>query len=386
MNKTTHTLLNTLLHISILAFLASCSNIKEIENDTKNIKSADNQITEKSFKNGQIHQRQTRDVTLSAPFIDDNTEQAEYITKTKPNTKVVQKYCSKLDRYFKKYNWGKSGCDDFTWHHVRNSYLGNPIIWYVFGEQEAAKKQNMNTTLIMCGVHGDEITPVKFCFDLLHDLKKNPKLVENQVVIIAPLVAPDSFLKRRPTRTNARGVDVNRNFPTSDWKAKAQKMWASRYGKDKRRYPGKHALSEQETIFQVNLIKLYNPHKVVSVHAPLTLLDYDGPSFSQDKGIVAKELLIQMSDAAGKYKISNYPFFPGSLGNWAGNERNIPTFTLELPNSDWNKTDRYFKLFRTAIHHAITHDLRMHLIDKKVTVHSFEDKKERNKNSKEVID
>ena len=109
----------------------------------------------------------------------------------------------------------------------------------------------------------------------------------------------------------------------------------------------------------------------------------NGPSFSQDKGVVAKELLIQMSDAAGKYKISNYPFFPGSLGNWAGNERRIPTFTLELPNSDWNKTDRYFKLFRTAIHHAIKHDLNVHLIDEKVSASS---NKKKSKDSKKIID
>lgn len=292
-------------------------------------------------------------------------EPKEYVTKTKENTDKVKQYCLKMDDYFKKYNWGKSGCDDFSWNHVRNSHKGTPIVWYVFGDEERAQTVKMNTTLIMCGVHGDEITPVKFCFDLLHDLKKNPKLFKDQLVLIAPLVAPDSFFKNNPTRTNARGVDVNRNFPTKDWSDKANKLWKSRYGADIRRFPGKYALSEQETIFQVNLINRYNPQKVVSVHAPLTLLDYDGPSFAKDEGQGAKQLLIQMSDAAGKYKISNYPFFPGSLGNWAGNERRIPTYTLELPNSDWNKTDRYFKLFRTAIHHAIKHDLRVHVMDKK---------------------
>ena len=377
---------STFILLSFALFAQSCSQVTNINStDTNNSSEATKVVDTDQLK----QKLATIDLATNKKPTTDNKVQTEYITKTGDNTAAVKKYCSKLDRYFAKYGWGKSGCDDFTWHHVRNSHLGNPIVWYVFGNENVGHEnvsngKEINTTLIMCGVHGDEITPVKFCFDLLHDLKKNPSLFENQLVIIAPLVAPDSFLRGKPTRTNARGIDVNRNFPTSDWEAKAQKLWASRYGKDKRRYPGKHALSEQETIFQVNLINRYNPQKVVSVHAPLTLLDYDGPSFSQDKGLVAKELLIQMSDAAGKYKISNYPFFPGSLGNWAGNERKIPTITLELPNSDWNKTDKYFKLFRTAIHHAIKHDLNVHIIDEKVSSHS--DNKEKSSDTKKIID
>lgn len=282
-------------------------------------------------------------------------------TLTFKNTIKVEKYCSKIDRYFNKYQWGKSNCDDYSWHHVRSSYLGNPIIWFVYGDEskKSTAKSPKNTTLILCGVHGDEITPVKFCFDVLEDLKNNPGVLEDNLVVIAPIVTPDSFMKKRPTRTNARGIDVNRNFPTKDWNTNAIKAWKRRYHSNKRRNPGKKALSEQETIFQVNLINRYKPDKIISVHSPLTLIDYDGPSGSHKHGHDAELLLIQMSDKAGKYKINNYPFFTGSLGNWAGNERNIPTYTLELPNSDWHKTDRFFKTFRNAIHHAISHKLKV---------------------------
>jgi protein MpaA len=286
---------------------------------------------------------------------DKKTEQ--YITKFKENTSKVQRYCARLDKYFAKYEWGKSRCDDYSWNHVRNSFHGNPIVWFVFGQESKTVKKNI--TFIECGVHGDEITPVKFCYDLLEDLKNNPQMIgADNLVIIAPLVTPDSFFKKKPTRTNARGVDVNRNFPTKDWNKNALKLWKTRYKSDKRRFPGNKALSEQETIFQVNIIKRYKPNKVISIHAPLTLLDYDGPHFTRENGKAAKQLLVTMSDKAGKYKVSNYPFFTGSLGNWSGNERDIPTYTLELPNSDWHKTDRYYKLFRDAIHHAIGDNLQ----------------------------
>jgi protein MpaA len=304
---------------------------------------------------------------LSKKTIQKQSIEAKKIPKqTKvENTQKVKKYCQKIETYFKKYRWGKSYCSNYNWHHVRDSYLGNPIIWKVFGNEEAHKVKHKNATLIFCGVHGDEITPVKFCFDILHDLLKNPDTVgEDNIVIIAPLVAPDSFLKTKPTRYNARGVDVNRNFPTKDWDKNAIKLWKSRYKSDKRRYPGKVARSEHETVFQINLIKRYNPDKIISVHAPLTLIDYDGPE-EENTGNNARQLLIQMSDKAGKYRINNYPFFTGSLGNWAGNERSIPTYTLELPNSDWTKTKKFYMTFRNAIHHAIDHDLKSDLKPKK---------------------
>lgn len=321
----------------------------------------------------QVSVEETTKKESSSEYIEAALNETEPIDKshyqvfTKPNTVKMKTYCDNMELYFKKYNWGTSQCHDFSWHHVRNSFLGHPIPWFVFGPDD---KESINTTMILCGVHGDEITPVKFCFDVLEDLRKNPSILGDGRVVIAPLVAPDSFFKNKPSRTNARGVDVNRNFPTKDWAKNALRLWKKRYRKDKRRYPGRYALSEQETIFQVNLINRYKPNKIISVHAPLTLLDYDGPTFGNMTGKAAKKLLIQMSDIAGKYKVSNYPFFTGSLGNWAGNERKIPTYTLELPNSDWNKTDRYYKMFRGAIHHAIQNDLSVDTLKKKVSQNS----------------
>ena len=119
-------------------------------------------------------------------------------------------------------------------------------------------------------------------------------------------------------------------------------------------------MSEPETVFQVNLIRRYRPDKIISVHAPMTILDYDGPSdhvHGGEVGTRANQLLIQMSEKAKGYRIKDYPFFAGSLGNYAGNERNIPTYTLELPSSDAGRHRQYWKLFRGAIESAIFHDI-----------------------------
>jgi murein peptide amidase A len=271
-------------------------------------------------------------------------------------TPAIDQYCKQLQKKFHEYKWGEPACEDFKWNHVRNTNHGTPLIWTVFGEEKSVVSTD-NTTLVMCGVHGDEITPVKFCWDFMREMSKHHSF-DNKLVVVAPLVSPDSFFKGKPSRTNARGVDVNRNFPTGDWKSEAHKRWHHQLGKDARKYPGPHAASEQETVFQMNLILRYRPNKIISVHAPLTLLDYDGPSLKDVAGKSAKALLEQMSSKAAGYKVSNYPIFPGSLGNWAGKEKHIPTYTLELPNTNAHETDKFWNTFKDAMIYAVENKLK----------------------------
>lgn len=301
-------------------------------------------------------------------------ETAVATTEAAPMTPAIKSYCEKLEKSFKKYGWEKSDCANFKWNHYRNSVLGNPLMWTVFGDvsdEELPSFKDKDVTIVMCGVHGDEITPIKFCFDLMYYLREafnNPEKAKgeflNKVVLVSPLVNPDSYFKARPTRMNARGIDPNRNFPTKDWQLEARKLWLTKFRRDKRRNPGEKPNSEPEVIYQVNLIKRYNPDKIVSVHSPLTLLDYDGPSIAANNGmdgVKAHDLLIQMSKDASGYNIKDYPFFPGSLGNWAGQERNIPTYTLELPSSDPRKNGEYWSLFQSAMHKVIVHNLRQNI-------------------------
>lgn len=316
--------------------------------------------------------KETKSLSVSNKIIKEEKLEAEskaqgttYVERS-DRKKKISDFCKKIDKKFKKYGWSKSKCETYPWNFVRTSVKSDPLIWMNFGDESDERKE---TTIILCGVHGDEITPIKFCFDILnhlneiasdHNKKHTAEELKNRLIIVAPIVNPDSFFKKWPTRTNANGVDVNRNFPTRDFKSTAMKIWKTRYKKDKRRYPGTKAMSEPETLFQVNLLKRYKPDKIISVHSPLTMLDYDGPADRHSGGVVgssANQLLIQMSEQAKGYKIKNYPFFPGSLGNYAGNERNIPTYTLELPSSDNRKSKKFWKLFKDSIHSAIMHKM-----------------------------
>jgi protein MpaA len=109
-------------------------------------------------------------------------------------------------------------------------------------------------------------------------------------------------------------------------------------------------------LFQEDLIRKFKPQKILSVHSPLNFLDYDGPSiltlskFPLDYTRECDRLRRQLKANSGG-------FFPGSLGNYAGYELGIPTLTLELPSTDPNKAEAYWKRFsqgiRTMIHFSM---------------------------------
>ncbi len=365
--------------VLFILFISGCARqIMPLSQPNKN-KVNDSAIEQKSQTTPLKEEKKSQKTTKVKKVEFEKTQKISKVTKQKSTAKSpIESYCDRTDRAFKKHRWGKSSCHDIGWEYVRTSVKGRPLVWTSFGKEGSTK----DVTLILCGVHGDEITPVKFCYDVIDYFKRieEGSIVseeihgevmdfKNRFLVVAPLANPDSFFKKRPTRMNANGVDINRNLPTTDFKADAMRLWKSRYRRDPRRYPGVKAMSEPETVFQVNLIKRFKPLKIISVHAPLTMLDYDGPADRHTGGLVgsrANQLLIQMSEQAKGYKIKNYPFFPGSLGNYAGNERNIPTYTLELPSSNARNHSRYWNLFKKSIHHAVMHDLHSEVaLDKK---------------------
>ncbi len=264
-----------------------------------------------------------------------------------PQSGPLEKWCQEVGESLAGLKWGVSPCQGLEWKTGGVSVQGRPLVYAEFGNLKAE-----NSTLIFATVHGDEITPFYVALELAHWLKDREAELVDMKVVVAPLVNPDGFLSRPRTRMNARGVDVNRNFTTEDWSAKALSAWKKRFKSDPRRFPGNAPSSEPETKFQEDLIRKIRPKKILSVHSPLNFLDYDGPSqltlekFPTDYAKSCERLKKALNAISGG-------FYPGSLGNYAGRELGIPTVTLELPSADPKKAALYWKKFSLGIRKMI---------------------------------
>lgn len=173
--------------------------------------------------------------------------------------------------------------------------------------------------LVIGGTHADELTSVSTTFKWLEKLSKHHSGLFHWHVI--PLMNPDGLLKKSATRTNHNGVDLNRNMPSDDWHANALEYWQTKSGKNPRRYPGETPSSEPETQWLVDEINIFKPDAIISIHAPYGVVDFDSL------------LLNTAPKSLGKLHLNLLGTYPGSLGNYAGINRNIPVITVELPHA-----------------------------------------------------
>jgi len=189
------------------------------------------------------------------------------------------------------------------------------------------QRKSRGRILLVGGTHGDELAAISIVFKWMHTLEKHHSGLFHWR--INPLMNPDGALQRKHQRTNANGVDLNRNFSTPDSQnGAALDYWKVKTYENKRRYPGPYPLSEPETNWLHQEIKQFKPDVVIAVHAPYSLVDYDAPSRKNAPrriGHLYKNLM-------GTY--------PGSLGNYAGIYLGVPVITLELPHAGIMPTRR----------------------------------------------
>ena len=290
-----------------------------------------------------MHRRVAEPVQVNDP----NQKMAATPAPVEASSPVIQQWCKDIGEKIRKYHWPEDPCQVTHWKVWGNSTEGRPLVYADFGNPDST-----NTTLVFAMVHGDEFTPLFIGLRLSKWVQDNMDVFPTARIIVVPLVNPDGFSMAKPTRVNAHGVDLNRNFDTKDWQTLAYKNWKNKYHSDPRRYPGETPESEIETKFQIELIRLVRPTKIISVHAPLNFLDYDGPTtlslynFSSEYVKKCQELRSQIRAVSGG-------FFPGSLGNYAGQERGIPTFTLELPTANAKMALEYWRRFKPGIRTVI---------------------------------
>jgi hypothetical protein len=166
--------------------------------------------------------------------------------------------------------------------------------------------------LVLAQIHGDEPQSHQLAKHWISRLEKIQHPSNHWRII--PSVNPDGTLQK--VRFNANGVDLNRNFPTKQWDQLALSDWKNRQQKNPRRFPGKTTGSEPETKCVISHIQDFKPDLVIAIHTPYGLFDFDGPEGTKLK--------------TGLLPWKRLGTFPGSLGRYLWDERNIPVLTIEL--------------------------------------------------------
>jgi len=281
----------------------------------------------------------------------------------------ISALCEKIDERYRSLGWSRSPCSNLPWTYDRVSEKGYPLVYWDYSALNWGKAEPPpdESTVVLGGVHPDENTPIHLAFRFAEALHKDASLYAQRRVVVAPIVNPDGFFMFPARRTNANGIDLNRNFGTRDWWASANRWWKQRRNSDPRHFPGAAPETEEGTRFQVDLLSRYEPDKVVSIHAPLGFLDYDGPGDNKRQNLSefekeARDLAYVVSRNSNNYRVLDFQFYPGSLGNYAGNERAIPTVTLELTSTNPRFADKYWREFFPGLRAAVKYEFKRSIL------------------------
>src|SRR5918999_3821814 len=193
---------------------------------------------------------------------------------------------------------------------------------HIFLHEFKPAQRSIARVLVIGGIHGDELTSVSIVFRWIELLKQTAGEAARYRWRVIPVLNPDGLLAKPPTRVNARGVDLNRNFPTDNWSSEAARYWSVSTRRDPRRFPGPAPRSEPESSWFHNEIETFKPDVIISVHAPHAVLDFDGPPSG-----------VKPPSRFGRLQLHRLGVYPGSLGNFGGLKEGIPVVTLELPHA-----------------------------------------------------
>lgn len=185
---------------------------------------------------------------------------------------------------------------------IGESVSGRPI------ETRSLGDPSLPAVLFLSTIHGNEWAGTPLLHKLEAHLLRRPELLGTHRAVLVPILNPDGYAADR--RTNDRGVDLNRNFPSDNFEASAGH--------------GLEPLSEPESRALHQLISTLSPARVISMHQPFGVMDFDGP---------AEDLAYRMA-AVCDLPVERVGSRPGSLGSWVGLELEVPIITVEFYKHD----------------------------------------------------
>lgn len=203
------------------------------------------------------------------------------------------------------------------------SVNNRPITAYYYGS-------GSTTILFTGGIHGTEASGSYILDDWIAHLDINAyKIPAGRQVVVVPSANPDGLAAN--TRDNARGVNIDRNFPTANWKTDINSANGFRAGGG-----GVSASSEPETQALMSLTSQLHPRLEVSYHAQGSLVGASACSASADiarsyaSGVGYKTMIGTAEETMG-YELT------GEYEEWICEAYGTPAILIELPT----RTGRY---------------------------------------------
>lgn len=194
------------------------------------------------------------------------------------------------------------------------SVRGSALLAYNFGASGPV-------TLYVGAIHGNEPSSSSLMQAWISDLEANPSLYSGRRVVVVPTINPDGVASG--TRTNARGVNLNRNFPTDNWVKDINDTDGSHKGGG-----GSKPLSEPEARALANLTTSLRPRLLVSFHAIGSLVVGDPGGYSA--GYAARYAsMVGYRNATGQGGTFDYDI-TGAYEDWTYAKQGIPSMVVEL--------------------------------------------------------
>ena len=204
---------------------------------------------------------------------------------------------------------------------IGRTVMGRPIMALHLAPAAYAAKRP--PALLFGAIHGDEPLGVHCLARLVEEMVAQPP---GRDAWIIPALNLDGLAAG--TKNNAHDVDLNRNFAAASWVPEHKPGYS----------PGARPESEPETQALVELIARSGAERLVALHSPFRVVNWDGRG---------RELAEQMAALNG-YGASGdigYPT-PGSFGARYGVDLGLEVVTLEIP---FLEEDRAWRENRAAL-------------------------------------
>jgi hypothetical protein len=208
-----------------------------------------------------------------------------------------------------------SDLHDTGWRTIGRSLEDRPILARTLG-------RGPRRVLWVGGIHGNERESAWTTRELPAAFLAEPGLADRVTLTLVEDLNPDGSARAR--RGNARGVDLNRNWPARNFVPSATN--------------GPGPLSEPEAQAFHELVLQAQPELVIVAHAfgGRFFINFDGP---------ARPLAERFAALSGYPVVESREIHgtPGSLGSWIGIDRRTPILTLEHrkgadPADCWERT------------------------------------------------